>query len=273
MKSAMAETLRLKYAPVAVSWTDVRPEGALSFKPGKRGCVMSLFARAAKGGRACADRETCGCNGAITGFCFGDGYAAFPGGVEGFYGFLSTGNGHTPGGRRMGEAMTQVNRNFGHHYLYGECYKKSPDLVRLWHQAMPIRQAPGRWIFLRPLADVQEGETPDLVIFTVTAEQLSSLVILANYGSSAAGRVAIPFGSGCQQLVLLPMREAEREEPGAVVGLTDLTARRAVMASLGRDMLTFAMPWRLFVEMEADTPGCFFERGDFRTLSAGDAAD
>lgn len=49
MKSKIAEAVGLRYAPVAVLTADSKPENALQFKKGKWGCVMFMFANAARG--------------------------------------------------------------------------------------------------------------------------------------------------------------------------------------------------------------------------------
>ena len=62
MESQIAAALQLKYSPVAILWTDEKPEGAMQFAPGRWGCVMAAFAAAASQGKAAAfDRETYGC--------------------------------------------------------------------------------------------------------------------------------------------------------------------------------------------------------------------
>ncbi len=78
MRSVIAETLGLRFSPVAVTRTSVRPPKALQFKEGKRACAMYLFACAAQGRTAVADRATCGCVGGAAGFGFGDTYQNFP---------------------------------------------------------------------------------------------------------------------------------------------------------------------------------------------------
>ncbi|MFH1152869.1 MAG: DUF169 domain-containing protein [Pseudomonadota bacterium] len=59
----MADAIALKHAPVAVMLTDVRPQGAKQFKPGRWGCVMFMLAAAVKGSVAVFDRQTYGCQG------------------------------------------------------------------------------------------------------------------------------------------------------------------------------------------------------------------
>ena len=61
MESSIAQALKLKYHPVAVIWTDDRPEKAMGFKQGKWGCVMWMLAAAAKGKATAFDKSTYGC--------------------------------------------------------------------------------------------------------------------------------------------------------------------------------------------------------------------
>ena len=74
MESKLARILKCRFSPVALTRTDSRPENALSFRPGRRACIMSLFVNAAKGRTCVADAAACGCPGAVTGMGFGDGY-------------------------------------------------------------------------------------------------------------------------------------------------------------------------------------------------------
>jgi uncharacterized protein (DUF169 family) len=75
MKSITAEKLRLDYGPVAILWSDSKPEGALQIKPHAQTCIMPFFAQVAtKGKTAVFDRESYGCPGARAGLGFGNGY-------------------------------------------------------------------------------------------------------------------------------------------------------------------------------------------------------
>jgi hypothetical protein len=65
-------------------------------------------------------------------------------------------------------------------------------------------------------------------------------------------------------------RELERPNPRALVGLTDLSARLRVRQSLGKDVLSFTMPWPKFLEMEQNVEGSFLQRRTWQQVqSAG----
>ena len=85
MDCKIASAISLTNHPVALVWADAAPEGAVSFTPGRWGCVMSLFAATAAKGRVGAfDRQTYGCWGGGAGLGFGRCYEKFPGGEECF---------------------------------------------------------------------------------------------------------------------------------------------------------------------------------------------
>ncbi|MBW1995430.1 MAG: DUF169 domain-containing protein, partial [Deltaproteobacteria bacterium] len=58
------------------------------------------------------------------------------------------------------------------------------------------------------------------------------------------------------------------ENPRAVVGLTDISARKYISRQLDRDLLSFAVPWKMFQEMEENVAGSFLERRTWKALMA-----
>src|SRR5512137_3144241 len=75
MKSITADKLRLDHEPVAILWSNTKPEGVLQIKPNAQTCIMPFFAQVAtKGKTAAFDRESYGCPGAKAGLGFGTGY-------------------------------------------------------------------------------------------------------------------------------------------------------------------------------------------------------
>ena len=268
MKSAIASAINLKHHPVAVILSDEKPDQALQFKPGKWGCVMFMFANAARGKTAAFDAQTYGCWGGGVGLGFGNAYQAFPGGVDCFAHFLSTGNDQWAFGRQVGEGVKQAaGKEFAEDFLKGERYVKNPGLVKEWIDELPITDPESTYVLFKPLDEVDpKTETPATIVLVVDADQLSALVILANYARQGMENVIIPWAAGCQTVGLLPFREGRSKNPRAVVGLTDISARKYVRNFLGADCLTFAMPWQLFREMEAQVDGSFLQRPTWLSL-------
>jgi uncharacterized protein (DUF169 family) len=269
MESAIAKVIQLKYQPVALLWTNERPQGAMQFQEGKWGCVMWLAAHAAKGKPAVADIKTFGCFGGGVGLGFGNQYKNFPGGEKGFCNFLSDGNANKEGGAELAEKMKPFMRAEAYdNFLHGERYVKSPELVSKFLESLPLTKIPEQYVVFQPLDNVDtKKEKPQTVIFFVNPDQLSALVVLANYGRGDNENVIIPYAAGCQTIGIYPYREAKSAKPRAVVGLTDLSARVYIRKQLGDpNLMTFSAPFALFEEMEQNVPCSFLERHSWQSL-------
>jgi len=268
MESKIAKAIGSKYNPVAVVLADDKPENAQGFKPGKWGCVMFLFANAARGKIAAIDAQTYGCWGGGVGLGFGNAYEQFPGGVDCFTRFLSSGNKQWEKGRQVGEGFAgAAGKEFADDFLEGERYLKGPELVDQWLEDLPIMEIRSRYVLFKPLSDTDPvADNPENVVFVVDADQLSALVVLANYGRQGMENVIIPQAAACQLIGILPFNEAKSENPRAVVGLTDISARKSVRKLLGPEYLSFAMPWKMFLEMESNVEGSFLERPTWLSL-------
>lgn len=269
MRSRLVEKLGMKLQPVAILWSEQKPEGAVQFKPQARSCVMFLYAQTAKKGKIVVfDRESCGCPGGGVGLGFGNCYLNFPGGVEVFCYFLSCGNLSWEKGKEFCQNLKgKIPEELWEELAYGERYIKNPELVRDFIDQLPIREVPARYVIFKPLDLVEpEQEEPVVVSFPVNPDQLSALVVMANYSRRGVERVRIPMGAGCQQVGIFAYQAGEAEEPYAVVGLTDLSARVNVRKILGKDILTFTVPWKMFLEMESEVEGSFLERTTWKKL-------
>jgi len=268
MESKIARAIKLAYDPVAVIWTDEKPENALCFKKGGTwGCVMWLFASAAKGKTAVFDRETYGCVGGGVGLGFGNQYDFFPGSIECFYYFLSQGNEHFEFGKQLAPTIKQfAGKDFAETFLRGERFMKSPEQVEKFLQLLPIQDIPNTYVVFKPLSTLEASEKPVVISFLANSHQLSALTTLWYYEAGGMDDVIIAKGAGCQQVGIFPYREAESEHPRAVVGLTDLFARKSIRKQLGDDVMTFTVPFRMFKEMEENVEGSFLQEETWKNL-------
>ncbi|MGC8763361.1 MAG: DUF169 domain-containing protein [Acidobacteriota bacterium] len=232
MESRIARALGSPYEPVAVFFASQRPAGAARFKEGRWGCVVEMLAFAARGYGAVFDERTVGCRGGIRGLCLGEGYEQ----PAAMARFLSTGGGRgSEGGLR---------------------FLKTPALARRFLESLPSRTPPRPFVVFKALSRVDgRRERPEVVVFLATADETAALVTLAHYDRPGEEAVTVPFASACQAVFLLPLLEGEGERPRAVLGGMDLSAR----VHLEPGLLTFAVPYALFRQMERNVPGSFLE--------------
>jgi uncharacterized protein (DUF169 family) len=236
---------------------------------------MFMLAAAVKGETAVFDKNTFGCQGGGTGLGFGNQYENFAGaGEECFKYFLSTGNDQWEEGRRAGDKVKPFMRPEAyHHFMHGERYLKSPELVGKFLDSLPMTEVPTEFVVFKPLKDVNETrEDLRVVVFLGNMDQIAALTVLANYGRGHNNNVIFPFAAGCQSIGIYPYREAKMPEPRAVLGLNDISARVYLKRLLKNDVMSFAMPLALFREMEANLAGSFLEQDTWQQLMnlAGD---
>ena len=236
MQSEIAKRLRLKYSPVAILFTNEKPPNALEFAERRWACVTSMLTAAAKGRKAVFNCLTFGCEVGGMGLGFKKQYP------DSFEFFLSTGKAGMP------EELS---------------FKKTPELAKKWMESTPAMEMNEQYVVFAPLTEIDAiKDEPKVVVFYANPDQLSALVVLANYGRPGSDNVLAPFASGCQTICLLPVHEADREYPRAVIGMTDISARPYIDA----DLLSFSVPYALFREMENNVPGSFLDAPEWSKI-------
>ena len=270
MDSAIAGATGMRFGPVAILFSHERPEKARQFKEGKWGCVMFMLGAAAKGSTAVFDRKTFGCPGGGVGLGFGNQYKNFPGGEDCFTYFLSVGNTSWEKGRQVCKELEPfLHGDMYDNFVHGERYARSPELVEDFIENLPITDIPHEYVVFKPLKEViLEQEIPEVIVFLGDMDQISALSVLANYGRKGNDNVIFPFAAGCQNIGIYPFWEAKSEQPRAVLGMNDISARVAMKRILKDDVMTFAAPLRFFQEMENNVAGSFLERGTWKQLMA-----
>jgi uncharacterized protein (DUF169 family) len=129
--------------------------------------------------------------------------------------------------------------------MEGERYKKSPELVREFVQDNPVMTAPAKYAVFKRWDRLAEGDTPEVVIFFAPPDVLSGLFTLSGFDERDRNSVIAPFGAGCASIVQYPWLEGKADQPRAVVGMFDVSARPFVP----EQALSFAVPMAKFERM------------------------
>ncbi|MDR1660323.1 MAG: DUF169 domain-containing protein [Desulfovibrio sp.] len=272
MNMHLDRTLGLRFPPLAIFYAKELPAEVRLSRPL---CSMLLVARAARGETMALGRDSCLCHGAASGFGLEPMLSEnFPGGPECFLRFLSVGNQGWEHGESVIRRLREANapKVLIEEFTEGEGFLKTPELVDEWLSTLPECRPEGPFVLIKPLRDIKPGEKPKVVAFLADPDQLSALVVLANYARPGIDNVRIPFGPGCGCFGLLPFAESEKENPRAVVGLTDISARLYLRKPLGRDILSFTVPFKLYEEMEANAPESFLTRFAWKTIHSSAAS-
>src|SRR5512133_2892635 len=135
MKSITAKKAGLRFSPVAILWSNTKPEDALQIKPGARTCIMPFFAQVlTRGKTAVFDRESFGCPGARAGLGFGNGYPdAFGGaGVEFMSAFFSRGADSSSNREAFCAIANRIPERDRAKFLEGERLHKSAAKAKRW---------------------------------------------------------------------------------------------------------------------------------------------
>ncbi len=195
-------------------------------------CMIGQFGTVLKGKTLAFTRETIGCFGGVR-------YSGFPTEeVPTFRYFLSCGI--------EGE-------------LEGERYKKTPELVDQYVKDMPIVPAEGKYIVFKRWDKLEEGDEPLVAVFYAQPDVASGLFTLANFGTSGQQAVIAPFASGCGSIISYPLSERDKENPHAVLGMFDVSARPFVK----EHVLSFAIPLKKFRQMVEDMDESFLITGSW----------
>lgn len=140
MNSEIASRLKLRYAPIAILFSNERPPDAMEFVENRWGCAVAMLTAAAKGKTVVFSRKTFGCLGGGVGLGLGNLYPNFPGGI---HNFLSTGAGEG--------------------YPEGEGYKKTPEFAAQFVRELPITDIEESCVVFKPLVQAEEEEKPRIV--------------------------------------------------------------------------------------------------------------
>ena len=229
------KTLGLKESPLGIYYTRDKPEG-ITLKTGIHLCMIGFLKKARKNGKTVYfDKNHFGCPGGA----YYMGFLESP--RPDIEYFLSCG---IPG------------------QMEGERYVKTPELARKYIEKVKPRPAPAPYCVFKPIEQFQRDEKPEIVVFFAPPDILSGLFTLTNYSLERTDGVYTPFGSGCSAILTHPLKEAEKEDPRAILGMFDVSARPMVE----KDTLTLSVPFPLFLGLLENASGSFLQTGSWKKV-------
>ena len=241
--SRLSEMIKMENHPVGIYREKTLPNDA--FVPTKGHCTIpSLLMHTVRlGGKAAADSAHSPCHGSKSGFGFG--------------GMASR--------ERSSWSMSVVPesaRDGMAHRSSGMSYFKNPEIAMLQLDYIKDYGDGTDVIVFQDLDDaIRENRPIEVVVFVVDPGRLTVLQQLASFSKKTPGPAAImPFGHACQQIYAIPRGEGESDDPHAIIGMTDMYARRFV----GKDQLSFAVPYKLYERMMGDIDDSFLMKEKYK---------
>lgn len=261
MKSKIVKELKPSFETVVLLRNNEKPINATQASQGKYYCVMSMFAQAVTRGKTVVfDRETYGCPGACAGLGFGTAYDKAMGGFETFAAFFAKGLEDAADKEKFKAMAEKMPPHVTRKLIEGERFHCSKEKAYKWiTKDLPIYDFPEKYRIIKPLKEVTDAEIPESVIFTVDPIQLTALMTLAGSIREGINDTVTPQGAACQMIGAYVFNEAQSHDPRAVLGMIDLAARKNVRKILPDNILTYAIPWKLFLELEKESDEGIFK--------------
>jgi hypothetical protein len=240
--SRLTDILKMENHAVAIYRSEKIPEDA--FVPEHGHCTIpSLFVRCTRlGGKCAADSAHSPCHGSKSGFGFG-------------------GMGNRQRSAWSASVVPEEVRENMAHKSSGMSYFKDPEIALI--QIEPIKDyGDGSDVIVFQELDqaIEEDRPIEVVAFLTDPSRITALQQLASFSKRTPGPAAImPFGHACQQVYAIPRAEGETDDPHAVIGMTDMYARRFV----DREQMSFAVPYKLYKRMADDIDDSFLMKEKF----------
>ncbi|MGV7223614.1 MAG: DUF169 domain-containing protein [Nitrospinales bacterium] len=269
MESAIVKNLQPEFEPVAVVWSNTIPDDAIQFKKGKFGCILYLFAEAARRGKiAGGNRETITCNGGRAALGLGIDFDASDEQLDRYAAVFSKGIKSTGNQKAYQKQIEAAPKNFRDLLRYGERRHCNAELAKDWIlHGLPRYDIPYEYILFKPLGRTDSDENIRAVIFSVSPIELAALVTLAGSVMPGTDPVQVPQGADCNSITAFAYAQADLDSPRAVMGMLGLDGREVMKKRFRDDTLTFTLPMPLFYRMEEEANDCVFQIPSWKRLA------
>lgn len=249
MQSKISKELEMKFPPIVMLKSDEKPEDAVGPKNENGGCVMSFVAQTiAKRKTTFFGREHVSCGGISVGFGWGSGLADEEA-VDFQASFLSLGVDAAPDREIYEEKLSKMPKPTQEMFRHGERIYCDFETAKKSIQNRPVYDE-GQYVIFKGLENLEDGEIPQSVIFTVNPIELTALLQINSSFRLEDNYILTPQASSCQSIGCFVFSEDETDNPKPVLGPIDFAGRSKMKHFIPNDYLTLAMPWKLFLKLE-----------------------
>ncbi len=249
MQSKISEILEMKFPPIVLLKSDTKPEDAIGPKGEKGGCVMSFVAQTiAKRKTTYFGREHISCGGISAGFGWGSGMADEDA-IDFQATFLSMGVESAPNREEYEKKLENMPKPTGEMFRHGERIYCDFETAKNGIKSRPIYNE-GQYVIFKGIENLEDGEIPQSVIFTVNPIELTVLAQINSSFRNNNACILTPQASSCQSIGNFVFREAESDDPKPVLGPIDFAGRSKIKHFIPNDYLNLAVPWKLFLKLE-----------------------
>ena len=271
MDSAIVRALKPEFEPVAVVWSDTIPDDAVQFKKGRFGCILYLFAEAARRGKvAGGNKETITCNGGRAAMGLGVDFDASEESLDRYAAVFSKGlesAGNQTAYRAMMEAAPNSWRPL---FEYGERRHCNAELAAEWiRHGLPRYDISYEYVLFKPLSRTASDEHVRAVIFPVNPVELAGLVTLAGSVLPGTDPVQMPQGADCNRITAFAYAQYDCDAPRAVLGMLGVDGRKVMRRRFRDDILTLTLRAPLYHRMEKEANECVFQIPSWKHLKVG----
>ncbi|CAB5109315.1 hypothetical protein D3OALGA1CA_1924 [Olavius algarvensis associated proteobacterium Delta 3] len=268
MDSAIVRHLKPEFEPVAVVWSNTIPDDALQFKKGRFGCILYLFAEAARRGKvAGGNRESIACNGGRAAMGLGVDFDASEESLDRYAAVFSKGLKSTGNQKAYRAMMEAAPRRWRALFGYGERRHCTAELATEWiRSGLPRYDIAFEYVLFKPLSRTAFDENVRAIIFPVNPVELSGLVTLAGSVMPGTDPVQVPQGADCNRIAAFAYAQADLAEPRAVMGMLDVDGREVMRKRFRDDVLTLTLPMPLYLRMEQEADDSVFQTPSWQGL-------
>lgn len=249
MQSNISQELNMKFPPIVLLKSDTKPEDAKGPKSEKGGCVMSFIAQTiAKRTTTCFGRENVSCGGLPVGFGWGSGLPD-ENAVNFQATFLSCGVESAPDRQSYEERLNNMPKHTREMFYEGERIYSDFETAKTCIQNRPVYDE-GEYVIFKGLENLEDGEIPESVIFTVNPIELTALIQINSSFRLEGNYILTPQASACQAIGCFTFEQNESDDPKPVLGPIDFAGRSKMKHFIPNDYMTLSMPWKLFLKLE-----------------------